>query len=342
MDSRILAVHFHFGIVARAAVTALVLLGVVLSASKVYAQGAASKVTLRSTVTVSEAIVHLGDLVDDAGDLADIQLFRAPAPGTSGTVQASRVVEAIRAHGIAIVETRGITEVVVARAGRAVTRSEIASAIADELIHRGHARDIINLEVRLDSGINGFNVEATASGPVRIVQIQADPRARRFSARITIDGSAIVARGVDVSGYAEEVADVPTLSRSIQRGETISPADITVERLPVSMIHAEAVLSADMLAGMAARRTLRAGEPLRHRDVMQPIIVRRDDVVAIVFERPGLTLSVRGRSLSNGSRGDVVAITNLQSNRIIQAEITGPGTVTVRGTSARLATAASN
>lgn len=337
MNTRNLIAGPHTSIIARAILVAIIVLGVLLTATRVYAQVAATKVTLRSSVEVIDSIVHLGDLAQGAGELASVKLFRAPAPGTSGTVQIGRVIEAIRRHGIDQVETGGITEIVVSRAGRHISREEIASAIAGELVHRGHARDPHNLEIRLDTSVSELVVEASATGPLRVMSIQADPRARRFAARIAVDGSTITARGFQISGYAEEVAEVPTLSRPVQRGETISPADVVVKRLPVSLIHADALVSVEAVAGMAARRTLRAGEPLRGKDVMAPILVRRDDVVAIVFERPGLTLSVRGRSLSNGSRGDVIAVTNLQSNRIVQAEVSGPGTVTVRGASAKIA-----
>ncbi|MCC0016869.1 MAG: flagellar basal body P-ring formation protein FlgA [Rhodobiaceae bacterium] len=325
--------------IARAAVVAMIVILVAIAATGARAQTSATRIVLRPAITVAGPIVHLGDLADGAGEHADVQLFRAPPPGTSGTVQAARIVDAIRRQGIELVETRGITQVVVTRSGREITREDVVAAIASELVHLGHARDAASLEIRLDPGFQGFTVENTARGPVRVIAIEADPRARRFSARVSVDGSTLAAAGVAVGGYAEEVAEVPTLSRPLQRGETVSPADIVIERIPVSLISADTVLSRDAVAGMAARRSIRSGKPLRNGDLMEPIIVHRDDVVAIVFERPGLVLSVRGRAVANGARGDVIAVTNLQSNRILQAEITGPGTVTVRATVARLAAA---
>ena len=334
-----ISIRPHTQMIARAAIVAMILIGVALFAGRASAQVTAEKVTLRAAITVVEPVVLLGDLAEGAGDKAAIKLFLAPAPGTTGTVQADRVADAIRRQGIAEVDTRGITEVVVSRAGRRIAREEITQAIANELVHRGHARDASQLEIRLDSAIGGFVVESTAGGGVRVMSIQSDPRARRFAAKVTVDGSTTAARGIEITGYAEEVAAVPTLSRPVQRGETISPADVIVERLPVSMISDDAIVSVEAVAGMAARRALHPGQALRNGDVMAPILVRRNDVVAIVFERPGLMLSVRGRAVSNGARGDVIAVTNLQSNHILQAEITGPGTVTVRGATAKLAAA---
>ncbi|MEZ5876281.1 MAG: flagellar basal body P-ring formation chaperone FlgA [Tepidamorphaceae bacterium] len=334
-----ISIRPHAQMLLRAAIVAMILIGVALLAGRASAQVVAQKVTLRSVVTVADAVVLLGDLAEGAGEKAGAKLFLAPAPGTTGTVQADRVVDAIRRAGIAEVETGGITEVVVSRSGRRIPREEITRAIATELVHRGHARNADQLEIRLDSSVGGFIVESTAAGAIRVMSIQADPRARRFAAKVTVDGSATAARGIEITGYAEEVASVPTLSRPVQRGDTIAPADVIVERLPVSMISEDAIVSVEAIAGMAARRALHPGQPLRSGDLMEPILVHRDDVVAIVFNRPGLSLTVRGRAVSNGARGDVIAVTNLQSNRILQAEITGPGTVAVHGSATRIAAA---
>ena len=224
-----ISIRPHAQMLLRAAIVAMILIGVALLAGRASAQVVAQKVTLRSVVTVADAVVLLGDLAEGAGEKAGAKLFLAPAPGTTGTVQADRVVDAIRRAGIAEVETGGITEVVVSRSGRRIPREEITRAIATELVHRGHARNADQLEIRLDSSVGGFIVESTAAGAIRVMSIQADPRARRFAAKVTVDGSATAARGIEITGYAEEVASVPTLSRPVQRGDTIAPADVIVE-----------------------------------------------------------------------------------------------------------------
>ncbi len=293
-------------------------------------QAAQSIVRLNPTVTVTGALVRLGDLADSGGMKADVPLFRAPLPGMTGTVQAERVVAAIRAQGFTHVETGGAARIVVTRSGRRIAREDIRQAVAERLVHLGYARTADALDVRIDPSFGELIVEADASGDLHVTAINADPRARRFTARLSIDGSAVTAGGIEISGFAEQIANVPTLARPVARGEQIAPADVVMTPMPISAVSADAVTSREAVFGMAARRPLRAGQPLRPNDLMEPILVRRDDVVLIQFKRPGLSLTVRGRAVSNGSKGDVIAVTNLQSRRILQAEVTAPGVVSVQ------------
>src|SRR5262249_16669321 len=56
--------------------------------------------TLKRAVTVTGEIVRIGDLVENAGVVAEVAIFRAPDLGHSGSVPAARVVEAVRPHHI--------------------------------------------------------------------------------------------------------------------------------------------------------------------------------------------------------------------------------------------------
>src|SRR6266704_294109 len=85
---------------------------------------------LKREVTVTSELVRIGDLIENAGRNTGIPIFRAPDLGQTGTVQASRVVDAVRAHGLILVDTRGLTEVVVTRASRVIPLKEIEVAIA--------------------------------------------------------------------------------------------------------------------------------------------------------------------------------------------------------------------
>jgi flagella basal body P-ring formation protein FlgA len=85
---------------------------------------------LRANVTVTDEIVRIGDLVENSGPVADVPIFRAPDLGTRGAVPTARVVEAIRPHQLIGIDTRGLSEVVVTRASRAIGAQEISARIA--------------------------------------------------------------------------------------------------------------------------------------------------------------------------------------------------------------------
>jgi flagella basal body P-ring formation protein FlgA len=62
---------------------------------------------------------------------------------------------------------------------------------------------------------------------------------------------------------------------------------------------------------------------------MKPDLVGRNEIVTIVFEVPGITLTARGKSADAGAEGDTVSVLNLQSKRVLQATVRGPGLVVV-------------
>src|SRR6185312_1744083 len=91
---------------------------------------------LKAEAVVTGGIVHIGDLVEHAGIISNVPIFRSPDPGSTGTVSAAAVVEAVRAHALIGLDTGGIDEVVVTRAARTVEPQEIEGALAAALSAR--------------------------------------------------------------------------------------------------------------------------------------------------------------------------------------------------------------
>lgn len=294
-------------------------------------------VTLRSSIQVDTPLVRLSDLATGAFEDGDTPLFRAPRPGTTGSVAVGRVVEAVQRLGYERVSTGGITQVTVTRTSRMITPQQIAKAVADHLIFLGHAQKDAIVDVRLDPGVSGFHVEQSADGPLRVMKLDASPSARRFSALVTVDGSQLASAGVQVSGFAEEMVEVPTLARPINRGETISPADVILTPMPLSKVGQNTMMRVEDVAGMAARRAMRAERVVSGDDLMRPLLVRKDDLVSIVYRHSGLTLTVRGRAVSQGAEGDVISVLNLQSNRMLRGAIAPNGAVIVNPSNGQMA-----
>ena len=134
-------------------------------------------------------IVRIGDLVENAGAVADVPIFRAPDLGQTGAVPASRVVEAVRPHQIVGLDTRGLTEVVVTRASRAITAKDIEARIVRALAGQYGLADAKNLSVIFDNEPRTIHVEPT-SAELRVARMTFDPRTGRFDALLELPGSA--------------------------------------------------------------------------------------------------------------------------------------------------------
>jgi flagella basal body P-ring formation protein FlgA len=70
---------------------------------------------------------------------------------------------------------------------------------------------------------------------------------------------------------------------------------------------------------------------------MKPDLVQRNDPVTLVYEAPGIVLTIRGKAAEGGAEGDVISVLNEQSKRTVQGTIVGPGRVNISNNSPRLA-----
>ena len=110
-----------------------------------------------------------------------------------------------------------------------------------------------------------------------------------------------------------------------------------VERLPRSEIGRDIVSDGEQAIGLAARTALQPGQPLRMADLMKPELVQRNETVTLVYEVPGVKLTVRGKAAEGGAEGDVISVLNEQSKRTVQGVVVGAGRVVISTSSPRLA-----
>jgi flagella basal body P-ring formation protein FlgA len=288
---------------------------------------------LRSQATVTGDVVRIGDLVDHAGIVAKVPIFRAPDLGTTGTVPAERVVEAVRAHAIVGLDTAGISEVTVTRASRAFQPATIETALAQAISTQysfGPAKDIV---LNFDRELRAVHAEPNTKGEPRVARLFVDARSGRFDATLDIPGQ----NALRLSGRAVATVEVVAITRPVARGEALKHADLAIERRPRAQIGTGFVTNIEQAAGLAARNALQTGAALRAADLMKPEMVQRNELVTLIYEVPGITLTVRGKALEGGTEGDTIAVLNEQSKRMVQGAVIGPGRVFVGSATPRLA-----
>jgi flagella basal body P-ring formation protein FlgA len=288
---------------------------------------------LKAETVVTGDIVRIGDLVENAGIIAKVPIFRAPDLGSTGTVSAEAVVEAVREHQLIGLDTGGIQDVVVTRAARTIEPETIESAVAAALSSRyalGPAKDVA---LTFDRTLAPLQVEPTAKGKPRVLRLGYESSTGRFDVTLEIPGHT----SLRLAGQARAMIEVMTLARSLTRGDIIKQADVVTERHARNEIGRDFITDRAQLVGLAARNDLSAGRLLRHADLMKPDLVRRNEAVTLVYEVPGITLTVRGRATEGGAEGDVVSVLNEQSKRVLKGVVTGPGRVVISPRATQLA-----
>jgi flagellar basal body P-ring formation protein FlgA len=290
---------------------------------------AADRPTLRGDVVATADVLTLGDLVDGAPAAAAARpLFRAPALGENGTIQAGRIVEAATGLWVASIETQGRMQVSVTRAARRAGAPEIEAAVKRALEAQAGI-DVRPLSIVFD-GTPSLAVAPEVTAPITVEELVHDRRGRRVSALISIGTRPGERRAAArVTGVLLELVGVAILNRSINRGEAVQASDFTIERRVREALPQDVQSDASELVGRVARRALGAGSTIRVGDLARPDVIARGDIVTIVYEVPGMTLTLRGSASESGAQGDTIAVVNPQSKRTLQAQVIAPGKVSV-------------
>jgi flagellar basal body P-ring formation protein FlgA len=303
--------------------------------------GMAKGPALKAEVTVTGDLVRIGDLIENAGVVADVAIFRAPDLGQTGSVPASRVTDAVLLHHIIGLDTRGIAEVLVTRASRTITAKDVEARIVHTLAGQYGLADEKNLTLTFDNEVRTLQVEASANAELRVTRLVFDQRTGRFDVSFDLPGSAVARRlPLRFTGSLQETFETLVPTRAIAAGGTLKSSDFTIARRPKTEFAPNLITDPEVATGLSARRALRAGQVLRPGDLMKPEIVQRNETITITYEVPGIVLSVRGQAVDAGALGDVINVLNIQSKRTVQATVTGYGRVSVATNAPRVATTA--
>ncbi len=286
---------------------------------------AAAAPMLKPEVTVKDSVIRLGDLFDGVGERAQVAVAAAPPPGSHMVLSSTWLAALADSQHIGWQPTSRFDQIVVERATREIGADEISQRLMDAISER---TSVANAELKLDMPTVRLAVAASDTRPLAVDNLTLDARSGRFTAFVSaVAGDA--AAPLRVSGRLIRMAEVPVLTRLIAPGETIAAGDVTTTTLRAERVSPDMLLQASDLIGKSPRHQLRPGEPLRQSDVEVPLVVHRGTLVTIVLDTPSLHLSAEGKALDDGGMGAVIRVANTKSSRVIDAVVSGPGSVTV-------------
>lgn len=293
---------------------------------------AAEAATLRPEAVIDGGQVTLGDLFDGLPpDQAATAIARAPALGRSVTLDARWLSRLARAHGIAWDMSVPPLRTTVSRPSHRLDSVLITATVRDALADR-MAGD--RFELAFDNRSLEAHLPIDAEPTMALEGLTVDPVSGRFAGMLVAPATGTPEVRLAIAGRATRILEVPVLLNRLRPGDVISEADIAIVDMPAQRVAADIALDIADMVGLSPRRLLSANVPVRLSDLRAPIVVHRGEAVTMLLNNGALTISARGKALEDGARNTLVRVVNIDSNRTIEAEIVGPGTVVVRGFSA--------
>ena len=123
--------------------------------------------------------------------------------------------------------------------------------------------------------------------------------------------------------------DVVMLTRPMQRGDIITETMLSIERRDISSLREDFFTDISQVLNKQVVRSMSAGSVISVRNIVEPVLIKKGDKVAIRSEKSGLSISMTGIALMDGAKGQRIRVKNESYSRIINATIVDAGLVLV-------------
>ncbi|MDP3855899.1 flagellar basal body P-ring formation chaperone FlgA [Phenylobacterium sp.] len=133
----------------------------------------------------------------------------------------------------------------------------------------------------------------------------------------------VVRGGAPAPAAARGNVEVLTYARSLSAGEIVQPQDLVWGKAAAAP--SDAPNDAETIIGLAAKRPLRAGAAVSSRDVSAPQVIKAGELITVLYEYDGISLSLQGKAMTAASQGESLSVQNTSSKKMIQAVASGPG-----------------
>ncbi|MNN49195.1 flagellar basal body P-ring biosynthesis protein FlgA [compost metagenome] len=123
--------------------------------------------------------------------------------------------------------------------------------------------------------------------------------------------------------------DVVTTTRPLRRTGIVEPGDVMLRERDISVITQGYLTSLDQAIGQRLTRPMVADQVITLVHLEQAEVIRKGDQVVITARSGTLSVKMPGEALSNGGMSEQIRVKNLNSQRVIKAQVTAPGQVEV-------------
>ena len=123
--------------------------------------------------------------------------------------------------------------------------------------------------------------------------------------------------------------DVVTTTRPLRRLGVVEPDDVILRERDISLISQGYLTSLDQAIGQKLTRPMVADQLITLVNIEQAEVITKGDQVVITARSGTLSVRMPGEALSNGGLREQIRVKNLNSQRVIKAQVIAPGQVEV-------------
>lgn len=207
-----------------------------------------------------------------------------------------------------------------------VTESDVSRAVAEEFAEQGLDEE---LELEFFGGKSSFAIENAKKAKIMVGGLKYDETQNKFSVRVEIfaDGRSVAVSDLQGKYYVLDEAWVP--NRNINKGETLVEQDLKVVKVRRNRLKPTVLSKKEQLVEKEAKRSLKEGKLINEREVGSRILVRKGDIVTLVYKSGQMQITAKGEALSDGAKNQKIEAENTKSKKKVYGIVTDTDTVEV-------------
>lgn len=293
-------------------------------------------VRISEQAVVQGTQVTLGDLAEISGDdenrvafLRNLPLGPSPAPG-------EQLVWTAQILGARLLSTGADFSGIDWQTPSAMTITTASQIVPAEQLKSVSVEAIRQL---LGPAADSGDITIEPAGPLRDLPVAAGsmklsaalPSGIHYSAPTTV-----IVR-VDVQDHPPATAilnydihmyrNIVLVGHEIAAHELIAQEALHLERMEVGRLSGGYFTNLADVAGYAAKRSLAPGMIITKSMLEKPILIKRGATVVILAQSGSLQVTAQGEALQDGRNGQLIRVMNIQSRKVILAQILDAGTV---------------
>jgi len=283
-------------------------------------------------LTVGDLAVVSGDDSDKVRAVRELKIGSAPAPGERMVITAeefsARLVDA--GADFNSVSWQIPPLVAITTTGQAVSGQSLQTVAMAEIKRRlGVPADGMSPDV----SVTALGEMADKLVPLGRVSLKAElPYGIRLVtptiANVIISTDGQPAATVSLRFAVKVWQNVVVASRNIAAFEQLTPDSLRVERWDISRLTGY-FTDGEKIIGLQTRRGLAAGTPVCESYLQKPLLVKQGSAVIILCQVGDIIVTANGQALQSGCQGGMIRVQNLNSNKVVNAQVVDAATVQV-------------
>jgi flagella basal body P-ring formation protein FlgA len=297
-----------------------------------------TEVRVLKSVTVNQKDVSLADICDPEtipvewkSIMGSLNIGDAPRAGSEKFIDPGQ----LRTYLIRLLDSYGIDSsdvkldipdsIVVRRESTQITQEQVHEIFKKFVLENSPWRhEEINI---LSVHLSGIPVIPTGK---MTYEVTVSPKERfigNVSATIDFYVNGEKAQTLYVVSRVEVFGQAYLASHPLKQNQMITEADVEAQKINLTDVADRFATSLDQVENRRVLRNVGMHQPLELKDLDKPLVLKRGDMVKIVYEQPGLSVTAKGQVNADGGVGDTLAVTNVTSLKRIYCKVVDAQTV---------------